>query len=161
MSRRAIFAVIAGAVVMLGIAGAALIGGRAWAQGAMMHAGMGMHAGMMKRMASAALDEALDQAKVTAEQRTTIYASRDRAFAAFEQNRPNRLAHRDQVLSLFESDKLDRAQLQALHTQMQQQHDAIRDAVAQAVVEIHDTLTPEQRRVVANYARQFGPGMMR
>lgn len=151
MSRRAIFAVIAGAVVMLGI-GAAVIGARAWAHGG------GPHAAMMKRMVSAALDEALDQAKVTPEQRTSIHASRDRAFAAFEQNRPNRQAHRDQVLSLFESDRLDRGQLEAIHTQMHQQHDAIRDAVTQAVVEIHDTLTPEQRRVVADYARQFhGP----
>src|SRR6202171_6306155 len=67
----------------------------------------GMHAGMMKRMISAALDEALDQAAVTAEQRTAIYASRDRVFAAMEAQRPDRGAQREQVLALFESDRLD------------------------------------------------------
>jgi len=121
-------------VVLIGavIGGAALVGARAWAQGS-----GGMHAGMMKRMISAALDEALDQAAVSAEQRTAIHASRDGAFAAFETNRPDRRA------------------------QMEQRHHTIRDAVAQAIVEIHDTLTPAQRQIVANYARTFGPHGMR
>ena len=145
-------------VVLIGavIGGAALVGARAWAQGS-----GGMHAGMMKRMISAALDEALDQAAVSAEQRTAIHASRDRAFAAFETNRPDRRARREQVLALFEGDRLDASQLQAVHAQMEQRHHTIRDAVAQAIVEIHDTLTPAQRQIVANYARTFGPHGMR
>jgi periplasmic protein CpxP/Spy len=145
-------------LVLIGttIAVAALVGARAYAQ-----APGGMHAGMMKRMVSAALDEALDQAAVSAEQRTAIYASRDRAFAALEANRPDRMAQRDQVLALFEGDRLDAGQLQAVHAQMEQRHQAIRDAVTQAVVEIHDTLTPAQRQIVANYARTFAPRGMR
>jgi Spy/CpxP family protein refolding chaperone len=145
-------------LVLIGatIAVAALVGARAYAQGpGGMHGGM--HAGIMKRMVSAALDEALDQAAVTAEQRSAIYASRDRAFAAFEANRPDRRAQRDQVLAMFEGDRLDVSQLQAVHAQMEQRHHAIRDAVAQAIVEIHDTLTPAQRQIVANYARTFKP----
>jgi Spy/CpxP family protein refolding chaperone len=138
------------------VAVAALVGARAYAQGP-----GGMHAGMMKRMISAALDEALDQAGVSAEQRTAIHASRDRAFAALEAQRPNRGAQREQVLALFEGDRLDATQLQAVHAQMEQRHQAIRDAIAQAIVEIHDTLTPAQRQVVANYARTHGPGGMR
>jgi len=145
-------------VVLIGaaIGVAALVGARAWAQ-----APGGMHASMMKRMISAALDEALDQAAVTAEQRTAIHASRDRAFATFETNRPDRRAQRDQVLALFEGDRLDATQLQAVHTQMEQRHHAIRDAVTQAIIEIHDTLTPAQRQIVANYARTIGPHGMR
>jgi Spy/CpxP family protein refolding chaperone len=141
-------------VVLIGatIAVAALVGARAYAQGR-----AGMHAGMMKRMISAALDEALDQAAVSAEQRSAIHASRDRAFAAFDTNRADRRAQRDQVLALFEADRLDASQLQAVHAQMEQRHHAISDAVAQAIVEIHDTLTPAQRQIVANYARTFGP----
>ena len=145
-------------IVLIGaaIGVAALVGARAWAQGS-----GGMHAGMMKRMISAALDEALDQAAVSAEQRTAIHASRDRAFAAFETNRPDRRARREQVLALFEGDRLDASQLQAVHAQMEQRHHTIHDAVAQAIVEIHDTLTPAQRQIVANYARTFGPHGMR
>src|SRR2546427_12265855 len=48
----------------------------------------GMHAGMMKRMISAALDDALHQAAGTAEQRTAIHASRGRVLPAMEAQRP-------------------------------------------------------------------------
>jgi len=141
-------------LVLIGatIAVAAVVGARAYAQ-----APGGMHGSIMKRMISAALDEALDQAAVTAQQRTAIYASRDRAFAAVEANRPDRMAQRDQVLALFEGDQLDAGQLQAVHAQMEQRHQAISAAVTQAVIEIHDTLTPSQRQTVANYARTFAP----
>jgi Spy/CpxP family protein refolding chaperone len=151
-----VFAVIAGSVLTLAAGGAALVGGRAWA-----HGPGGPHAGMMKRMVSAALDEALEQANVTAGPRTAIHASRDRALAAMEAQRPDHRAHREQVLALFEGDRLDAAQLQALHAQMEQRRQAIRDAVVQAVVEVHDTLTPDQRKIVASYARSFGPRGMR
>ena len=138
---------MAAAIVVVG-----LVSVRAHAQGP-----AGMHAGMMKRMISAALDEALDQAAVTAEQRAAIYASRDRAFATMEAHRPDRGAQREQVLALFEGDRLDAAQLRAVHAQMDQRHEAMRNAIAQAIVEIHDTLTPAQRQIVANYARTHGP----
>jgi Spy/CpxP family protein refolding chaperone len=140
---------------------AALLGARAYAQGpGGMQGGM-MHAGIMKRVVSAALDEALDQAAVSGEQRTAIYASRDRAFAALEANRPDRAAQRDQVLTLFEGERLDAGQLRAVHAQMEQRHQAIGDAITQAIVEIHDTLTPAQRQIVANYVRAHGPHGMR
>ncbi|HZF06770.1 MAG TPA: periplasmic heavy metal sensor [Patescibacteria group bacterium] len=156
MTRRT-FQKLTAVVLMVAAAGTAvLVGARAYAQGP-----GGMHGGMMKRMISAALDEALDQAAVTAEQRAVIYASRDRAFAAMEAQRPDRGAQREQVLALFEGDRLDATQLQAVHAQMAQRHQAIRDAVTQAIVEIHDTLTPAQRQIVANYARTHGPRGMR
>ena len=142
-------------MVLIGatIAVAGLVGARAYAQGP----GGRMHAGMMKRMISAALDEALDQAAVTAQQRTAIYASRDRVFAVLQANHPDRTAQRDQVLALFEGDRLDASQLLAVHAQMEQRQQAVRAAITQAIVEIHDTLTPAQRQTVANYARTFGP----
>ena len=137
----------------------ALISVRAHAQGP--GGPGGMHGGLMKRMISAALDEALDQAAVTTEQRTAIHASRDRAFAALETQRPDRSAQREQVLAMFEGDRLDATQLAAVGAQMEQRHQAIRAAITQAVVEIHDTLTPAQRQIVANYARTHAPRGMR
>ena len=156
MTRRTILAAMAGAVLTLVAGGVALVGGRAFA-----HGPGGPHAGMMKRMVSAALDEALAQANVSAEQRTAIHASRDRAFAAIATQWPDRRAHREQVLALFEGDRLDAAQLLAVHAQLEQQRQAMHGAIAQAIVEIHDTLTPDQRKIVAAYARSFGPGAMR
>ncbi len=161
MKRRTVLGLVAVPVVALAAGALALT--TAWAQGPGMHGpgGPGLHAGMMRRMVSAALDEALDQANVTPAQRSAIHASRDRAFAAVAADRPDRRAHRDQVLALFESDQLDAAQLQTLHAQMQQRHQAIQAAVSQAIVEIHDTLTPAQRKIVAEYVRTHGPMAMR
>jgi periplasmic protein CpxP/Spy len=157
MKRRTLIAVLAVPVIGLAVGALALTG--AWAQGPGMHGGWG-RPGMMKRMMSAMLDEALDQASVTADQRAAIHASRDRAFAAIDAQRPDPRAHRDQVLALFEGDKLDATQLQALHATMEQHHQAMQAAITQAIVEIHDTLTPEQRKLVASYVRDHGPAGM-
>ena len=140
--------------ILIGLGALALViaAGAAWAQGP----GRGF---MMKQMISARLDEALAQANVTPEQRTAIYASRDRAFASIETSRPDRRAQRDQVLALFEADQLDPAQLLAVDAQNQRAHDAMKTAIGQAIVEVHDTLTPEQRKIVADFVRAHGPGM--
>jgi periplasmic protein CpxP/Spy len=153
MTRRTLVGLTVAVSIAL-IAGAMLTS--ALAQGPGMHGAHGPE--MMKRMISARLDEALDQANVTPEQRTAIHASRDRAFATLAANRPDPRAQRDLLLSAFEADQLDMKQVQAMSAQMDYQHQAIRNAVAQAIVEIHDTLTPEQRRAVAEYVRTHGPG---
>ncbi len=119
--------------------------------------GPGLMGPMMKQMISARLDEAMTQANVTGEQRTKIVAARDRAFAAMDANRPDGRV-RDQMLALFEADRLDVAQLQALHAQEAQRHQQVRAAIAQAIVDVHDTLTPAQRKIVAEYVRTHGPG---
>ena len=68
---------------------------------------MGRGPGMMKRMASAMIDEALEPAQVTPEQRAKIYAVRDRVFASMEAQRQTRGQHMAQALALFEADMLD------------------------------------------------------
>ena len=156
MKRRTVLGLIAVPVVALATGAAALTA--AWAHGP---GGHGMHGRMMKRMVSAALDEALDQAGVTQDQRTAIHASRDRAFAALEAQTPDRGAHREKVLALFEADQIEPARLQALTAEMEQRHQAVRSAITQSIVEIHDTLTPAQRRVVAQFVRSHGPGHWR
>jgi Spy/CpxP family protein refolding chaperone len=156
MTRQTFQRVTTVVLIAAAIGVAALVAARAYA-----HGPGGMHAGIMKRMVSAALDEALDQAAVSAEQRTAIHGSRDRAFAAIEAQRPDRSAQREHVLALFEGEQLDASQLQGLQAQMEQRHRAMHDAITQAIVEIHDTLTPAQRKVVADYARAHGPHGMR
>jgi Spy/CpxP family protein refolding chaperone len=160
MRRWTLLGLVAVGVTALSVGATVLTG--AWAQGPggpRMH-GPGMPGEMMKRMVSAALDEALDQANVTQEQRSAIQASRDRALATIDAQRPDRRAHREQMLALFATDHLDAGQLQALHAPMEQRHQAVQAAIAQAIVEIHDTLTPAQRQVLVEYARTHGPGRM-
>jgi Spy/CpxP family protein refolding chaperone len=109
--------------------------------------------GMMKRFVAATIDDALDQAKVSPEQRAAIHAARDRVFAAVEQHWQSRRSRMDEVLGLFEADRVDLAQVAALRQTREEEHRRLADTIEQALVEAHDTLTPAQRKAVADYVR--------
>jgi Spy/CpxP family protein refolding chaperone len=113
---------------------------------------------MMKRMVSAAIDEALEPAKLTPDQRAKIYATRDRAFAAIQAQHQSRGARMEQALAIFEADTIDPAQLAALAAQRVTEHRQIADAITQSITEVHDVLTPVQRRAVADWLRTHRPG---
>ena len=117
------------------------------------HGGPAGRQWMMKRMVNAAIDDALDAAKATPEQRARIHAARDRALTEVESHMSDRHGRLDEVLSAFESDRLDPAKLQAMRTRREEEHRRIADGIQAAVVEAHDTLTPEQRRAVADWIR--------
>lgn len=109
--------------------------------------------GMMRRFASAAIDEALDHAQVTPEQRATIHATRDRLFLIMEAHGKGRPARLHEVLALFEGDTVDAGRLQALRQEIEAEHGRIADAVGQALGEVHDVLTPTQRKALTDYVR--------
>jgi Spy/CpxP family protein refolding chaperone len=132
------------ATVGVGLVAAATAFG-AWAHGG--------RPAIMKRMVTAMIEEALDAAQVTAEQRTTIHAARDRVFAAVEDMRRNRGARMAEVLALFEADAIDPARLEALRAQREEEHRQIADVIGQALVETHAVLTPTQRKALADYVR--------
>jgi hypothetical protein len=116
----------------------------------------GAHGGrpaLMKRMVTAVIDDALDAAQVTADQRVTIHAARDRVFAAAQEMRRNRRALLEEVLATFEADTVDPVRLQALRAQHEEEHRQIADAIGQALVETHAVLAPAQRKVLADYVR--------
>ena len=79
---------------------------------------------MMRRMADAAIDGALDEAQASPEQRAAIHAARDRVFAVVEEHRKGRPARRDELLALFERDRLD-DRLPALRQQIESEHEKI------------------------------------
>ena len=108
---------------------------------------------MMKHFVTGMIDDALEDAKVTPEQRATIYAARDRAMTVIAQRRQDRGAHLEEALALFEADRVDPGQLQAVRSQREAEHRQVADAVVQAVVDVHDTLTPAQRKTVADWVR--------
>jgi Spy/CpxP family protein refolding chaperone len=109
--------------------------------------------GMMKRFVAAAIEDALDAAKATPEQRTRIHAARDRALAAVETHMTGRPGHFDEMLATFEADQVDPARLQAMRARHEEEHRRVADAIQSALLEVHDTLTPEQRRAVADWVR--------
>lgn len=142
MKRRTIFGLMTAGALGLVAAG-----------GAMAYAHGGRH-GMVKRMVAAAIDDALDQAKVTPEQRTVINGIRDRAFASLEQTRTSHRAHLEDGLRLFEAAEVDPAQVESFHRQVDEERKRMRDTIHEALVEAHAILTPTQRRTVADYVRQ-------
>ena len=127
-----------------------------------MPAHMGMPGPMMRPMLVERLDRALDRASVTPEQRVKVHEARDRVIAAFEAQRFDPRAMRDQMLAAFEGAQLTQAQLDSLHQQQEQRRQAIRGAVDRAILDVHATLTPAQRTIVADYFRNNpmgdGPG---
>jgi len=147
LSRRTILGSLA--VVGVGLIGAVA----AFAQGG----GHGRPA-MMKRMVSAMIDEALEPANVTADQRAKIYAARDRVFTTMEAHRQTRGAHMNEVLALFESDTVDPGRVAAFRAQREAEHRQVADAISQAITDVHDVLTPAQRKVVADWIRANRPG---
>jgi len=138
----------------LAVVGVALVSGvAAYAQG------HGMHGpGMMRRMVSAMIDEALEPAQVTPDQRAKIYAVRDRVFASMEAQRQTRGQHMQEALALFEADAIDPAQLAAFAAQREAEHKQMADVITQAITEVHDVLNPVQRRAVADWIRTHRPG---
>ena len=120
--------------------------------------GAGFRHGMMKRMATAMIDEALEPAQVTPEQRAKIYAARDRAFAAVEAQHQTRTSHMVEALALFEGDVVDAGRLATFRAQHEAEHRQVADVIAQSLTEVHDVLTPVQRRAVADWIRSHHPG---
>jgi Spy/CpxP family protein refolding chaperone len=147
MSRRLKIGVVATVV-----AGLVALGGAV----AFSHPAGGRQA-FMKRMASAWIDGALDSAQVSADQRVAVHAARDRAFAALEQHHQDHRARMDQVLAMFESDRLDPAQVEAFRAAREAERRQIGDAITQALLDVHGVLTPAQRRAVAEYVRTHAP----
>lgn len=123
------------------------------------HGGPGGRHGMfVKRFVSSMIDEALEPAKVTADQRAKIYAARDRAFAAVETHRQTRRSNMDEALRLFEGDVVDPGQLAVFRAQRETEHRQVADAISQAITEVHTVLTPVQRKAVADWIRAHRPG---
>jgi Spy/CpxP family protein refolding chaperone len=150
MKRRTAIGLAAGAVMTVAAVG---VGAGALALG---HSGG--RAAIMRRVVTAAIDEVLDRAQVTADQRVAILAARDRVYAVVEAERTGRHGHLEEGLRLFESDNPDPALIAALHERAEQGRQRIRTAIHEAVVEAHSVLTPAQRKVVADYIRshRFG-----
>ena len=151
VNRRTILGAVGAVAVGLGLMGAVT---------AFAHGGPGMrHGAMMKRFVSSLIDEALVPAQVSAEQRVRIYAARDRAFAVVEAHRQTRHAHLDEALKLFEADTMDTGRLASFRTQREAEHRQVADAITQALSEVHDTLSPAQRKAVADWVRANHPGV--
>ena len=139
----------------IGMAVAAVTGGLLVGAGALAYGGVhrGRHE-VMQRFVASAIDDALDRASVTPEQRQVAHAARDRIFAAFQEHRRERTGRAQELLSLFEAEQVDPATLTALRARIEDEHRRIGDTITQALVEVHDVLNPAQRKALADYVRE-------
>lgn len=108
----------------------------------------------MKQMVTWRLNDKLDDLDATDAQRQSIHGVKDRVFTegltVMEDNR----AARAEALTQLESDNPD---AQKLHALVDERVDAMRafaHKVTDAVLEVHRTLTPQQRKELATEIRE-------
>jgi protein CpxP len=109
-----------------------------------------------KHMMSERVDDMLDEIGATAQQRTTVHAAVERAFAAVAGEDPT--SHFDDAMAVFGADKLDQAKIDALRAQHQARMMKMGDALVQALTDIHDALSAQQRQQVADFVKSHHHG---
>lgn len=111
--------------------------------------GPGFHRGLDER-----IERALDEIDATDAQRARIREIRDRLKARLETQKADRAKHRQEMKEeqrrFWTSEEPDVAELRARIDERIERHRAHAYAVADAMVEIHGVLTPEQRAQVAD-----------
>ncbi len=129
--------------------GASLAGGA----GALAVAAHGRGETIMRHVATAVLNDALDEVRATPEQRARVQAAAERVFALVADHRQRRTARLEELLAAFEAEPMDGTRLLALRQGIEGEHAQVADAIGQALVDVHGALPPEQRRLLADYVR--------
>ena len=99
--------------------------------------------------------DALDDLKATPDQRTQLTAIKDRMLASAGKLHGARKATRETLLAEWNAEKVDRAKVHALIDQRADELRALAHEAADAAIEAHDVLTPEQRAEVAKRAERL------
>lgn len=94
------------------------------------------------------VEDLLDDVKATDAQRQQILAIKDRLLAEGKALHAKRPGAHQELLAQWESDRPDVARIHALVDARAAEMKAFADGVADALVEVHGVLTPEQRAVV-------------
>jgi Spy/CpxP family protein refolding chaperone len=101
------------------------------------------------------LDDALDDIDATPAQRTQLQAIKDRMLARVQQLRADRQTTHQTLLAEWKAEKVDRSRVHALIDQRAEELKALAHEAADAAIEAHDALTPEQRAAVAAKAQRM------
>jgi len=113
--------------------------------GVMHHGGMHAHAGGQEGI-DWFVNGALDDLQATDAQRTKVLAVKERLSAGFEKLHGEHAAVHAAFLQEWGKDTMDTAQLHRLADAKIEELRGSIHQVVDGVAEIHDTLTPEQRR---------------
>jgi Spy/CpxP family protein refolding chaperone len=108
----------------------------------------------MKRIVDAHVEEAMDKLEATADQRQKVSALEDKLLADVQTLRK---AHRDAFTTLagqFSQDQLDTATLDQTFAGQRQAMEQTRQDIRQAMVDLHDLLTPTQRQQLGSMVKE-------
>lgn len=141
------------AVLALATGGAGLFSMGAWKVHD--HGGFGghRHSALMLKFVDFAVNEKLDQIGATDAQKQKVRGVKDRLLKDGRALREGRAALREKVLALLAQDNPDPAQLKALIRERTDALSRFGDEAADALLEIHAALTPEQRQTLLAGAR--------
>ncbi len=101
------------------------------------------------------LDDALDDLEATPAQRTQLQAIKDRMLQSAQKLHGDRKAIHQTLLAEWKADTVDRAKVHALIDQRAEELKALAHEAADAAIEAHDALTPEQRATLAKKAERM------
>lgn len=144
MKRTAI--VIGSLVGVIGLV-TALGAAHSYASGRVLSRGLGgpEHERIFRAVMDAKLDIVSEKLNLSVEQKDKVRAIKDDLFQSFKDNRQGCADLRQKFAAEFKKDALDRATLDQLASERKERHAGMENKVKQAILDIHDLLTPEQR----------------
>lgn len=131
-------------VISIGIASLAAIGLLAAFAGRMEH----RNPERAREMMSKRIDRMLDQIKATDAQRAQINQIKDQMFQEGTALRQAQADLKKELMAQWESPQVDAAKVHALVDQRTEAFRAMAQKAADAAIQVHDLLTPEQRAQV-------------
>jgi Spy/CpxP family protein refolding chaperone len=124
--------------------------------GAGAFAAAGHHRGwMMGKMLDARISKAEDLIQATPQQRAQIEQSKQVIVEAFKAKAQAGRQNHGQLMSLLTADTLDQSKLYAIATQHAQDLQDLAKVIVPEIQKIHDVLTPQQRKTLADHAQQM------
>lgn len=132
----------------------------------MQHHGMGMMGGAGPEMGGVPfggrhLKRLLDDAKVSDAQRTQVQQIVDLAQSDLKALHEEGKGLHEQGLKLWAAPKIDAGAVEKVREQMQVHHDKVSKRLMQAMLDVGNVLTPDQRAVVARQLEKRHEDMMR
>ena len=142
------------AVLALAVGGAGVVG--AGALHARANGGFGGHhdPAMMHKFMDFVVNEKLDEIGATEPQRQKVREIKDRLLKDAKALHQDHAALHQELLGLLEQDNPDPARLKALVHERTEALTRFADEAADAAIELHGVLTPEQRKKVLAMARE-------
>lgn len=144
--RRTAALLLAAAAVVT--AGSALAHGRGPGRG-----GPAMHAARLQ----AQLDDMMELAKATPEQRAAVQTERDRLVALHKPEPAERKAVMEEITRLLQAERIDPQALARLQAKHQSKVAGMLQGVREAVQKLHGVFRPDQRKAIAAYIRDELP----